>query len=99
MRGWAIRGARSARCRGLRRDFGPGSPDQIWAGDVTYIPTAQGWLRPAEVFDIGSRHIVGYSMADHARSQLVVDALDIPGLPNFTISNLLAHQHGVALTG
>ena len=60
----------------VRRDFRPGAPDQVWAGDITYIPTGQGWLYLAVVLDIGSRRIVGYSMADCARSQLVVDALD-----------------------
>ncbi len=48
----------------------------VWAGDITYIPTAQGWLYLAVVLDVGSKRTVGYSMADHARSELVVDALD-----------------------
>ena len=59
----------------VRRDFRPGTPDVVWAGDITYIPTGQGWLHLAVVLDVGSRRIVGYSMADHARSELVVDAL------------------------
>ena len=59
----------------VRRRFRPGPPDAVWAGDITYIPTGGGWLHLAVVVDVGSRRIVGYSMADHTRSELVVDAL------------------------
>ena len=57
------------------RDLRPGAPDQTWAGDITYIPTAQGWLHLAVVLDIGSRKLIGHSMAGHTRAELVVDAL------------------------
>ncbi|MCY4036683.1 MAG: IS3 family transposase [bacterium] len=60
----------------VRRDFRPGTPDHTWAGDITYIPTSQGWLHLAVVLDVGSRRLIGYSMADHTRAELVVDALD-----------------------
>ena len=60
----------------VRRDFRPGALDQTWAGDITYIPTGQGWLHLAAVLDVGSRKLVGYSMAHHTRAELVVDALD-----------------------
>lgn len=59
----------------LRRDFRPGAPDHTWAGDITYIPTSQGWLHLAVVLDVGSRRLIGYSMAGHTRAGLVVDAL------------------------
>ncbi len=68
--------SRSAPTDLVRRDFRPGPPDVVWADDITYIPTAQGWLHLVVVLDVGSRRTVGYSMADHARSELVVDALD-----------------------
>ena len=60
----------------MRRDFRPGSPDAVWAGDVTYIPTAQGWLHLAVVLDAGFCRLVGCSMADHTRAARAVDALD-----------------------
>ncbi len=60
----------------VRRRFRPGRPDRVWASDITYVPTGQGWLHLAVVLDVGSRRLIGYSMADHARSELVVDALD-----------------------
>lgn len=59
----------------VRRDFGPGCPDRVWIGDITYVPTGQGWLYLASVLDLGSRRWVGYAMADHMRTQLVADAL------------------------
>ena len=46
-----------------------------WIGDLTYIGTGEGWLYLATVIDLGSRRLIGYSMADHMRTELVVDAL------------------------
>ena len=57
------------------RRFGPGAPDVAWCQDVTYIPTREGWLYLASVLDLGSRRLLGYSMADHMRTELVLDAL------------------------
>lgn len=53
----------------------PEVPDQAWAGDITFIPTSTGWLYLAVVIDLCSRRIVGWSLADHMRSDLVLDAL------------------------
>lgn len=53
----------------------PEKPNQAWAGDITFIPTASGWLYLAVVIDLCSRRIVGWSLADHMRTQLVSDAL------------------------
>jgi putative transposase len=53
----------------------PDKPDQVWAGDITYIPTTAGWLYLAVVIDLCSRKIIGWSLADHLRAELVVDAL------------------------
>jgi putative transposase len=59
----------------IGRRFAPGVPDVAWVGDITYIPTGQGWLYLASVLDLGSRRWLGYSMADHMRTELVADAL------------------------
>jgi transposase InsO family protein len=59
------------------RDFTP-DPDGLdtrWCGDITYIPTDEGWLYLATVIDIASRRVVGWSTADHLRTELVADAL------------------------
>lgn len=53
----------------------PNSPNRAWAGDITFIPTSAGWLYLAVVIDLCSRRIVGWSLADHMRSELVIDAL------------------------
>jgi transposase InsO family protein len=57
------------------RRFDPGAPDVAWCGDITYIPTGEGWVYLASVLDLGSRRFLGYSMADHMRTELVADAL------------------------
>lgn len=59
----------------IGRRFAPGAPDVAWVGDITYIPTGEGWLYLASVLDLGSRRWLGYSMADHMRTELVADAL------------------------
>ena len=61
----------------IGRRFDPGAPDVAWVGDITYIPTGEGWLYLASVLDLGSRRWLGYSMADHMRTELVADALDM----------------------
>jgi putative transposase len=53
----------------------PEVPDRAWAGDITFIPTSAGWLYLAVVIDLCSRRVVGWSLADHMRSDLVLDAL------------------------
>lgn len=59
------------------RRFNPGAPDVAWASDITYIRTGEGWLFLACVLDLGSRRLLGYSMADNMRTQLCSDALDM----------------------
>ncbi len=59
----------------LRRDFTATEPGHKLVGDITYIPTWQGWLYLATVLDCFSKKVVGYAMADHMRTELVTDAL------------------------
>lgn len=59
----------------LERDFAAEAPDRKWAADITYIPTDEGWLYLAAVIDLCSRRIVGWSMAEHMKAELVGDAL------------------------
>jgi putative transposase len=61
----------------LQRRFDAELPNQKWAVDITCIPTDEGWLYLAGVIDLCSRKIVGWSMADHLRSDLVEDALQM----------------------
>jgi putative transposase len=59
------------------RVFAPSAPNQLWVADIKYIPTAAGWLYLAAVVDCFSRRVVGWSMRDDLRAELVVDALEM----------------------
>jgi putative transposase len=59
----------------LGRLFDPDHPDVAWCGDITYVPTDDGWLYLASVIDLASRHLLGWSMGDHHDARLVCDAL------------------------
>ena len=59
------------------RDFAVDEPDQLWVADITYVPTWAGFLYLAVVLDAFSRRVVGWAMATHLRTELVVDALNM----------------------
>jgi putative transposase len=59
----------------VRREFRPAGPDRLWVADIKYVPTWQGYLFIACVIDAWSRKVIGWSMRDDLRSELVVDAL------------------------
>jgi putative transposase len=59
----------------LDRNFVAERPDAVWLADISYLPTDEGWLYLAVVEDLATREVVGWSMADHLRSGLCVDAL------------------------
>lgn len=59
------------------RKFYAQGPNQIWAGDITYIRTWEGWLYLAVVIDLYSRRVVGWAMANHMRTELVTEALQL----------------------
>jgi transposase InsO family protein len=61
----------------LKRDFNPLAPDVAWCGDITYIPTGEGWLYLATVIDLFSRRVIGWALAEHMRAGLVGDALSM----------------------
>jgi putative transposase len=71
-----IRDAKAAPAPDLvDRDFTADAPDRLWVADITYVRTWQGWLYLAAVIDVYSRMVVGWSMAEHMRTELVSDAL------------------------
>jgi putative transposase len=59
----------------VARDFAPPAPNLTWVGDVTYIKTWAGWAFCATVIDCYSRKVVGFALADHMRTDLIIDAL------------------------
>jgi len=61
----------------VQRDFTASGPNQLWVADITYIPTWTGFLYLAVVLDVWSRRIVGWAMAAHLRTELVLNAFDM----------------------
>jgi len=59
------------------RNFSATAPNQLWVADITYVPTAAGFLYLAVVLDAWSRKIIGWSMANYLRTELVLDALEM----------------------
>jgi len=76
----------------LDRQFATAPPDRTWACDITYIPTDEGWLYLAGVIDVGSRRVVGWSMADHMRTELVADAMEMALARRQPRAGLLHHS-------
>ena len=76
----------------LGRDFEPPGPNVAWSADITYIPTADGWLYLAVVEDLFSRMIVGWSMGEAMTSRLAVDALEMALRRRLPGAGLLAHS-------
>lgn len=60
----------------IRQDFSIGEPGKRYCGDITYVPTVEGWLYLASCLDLGSRRLAGWAMADNMRTALVEDALE-----------------------
>lgn len=59
----------------LQRDFSASAPNQVWVGDITYIPTVEGWLYLAVLVDLFSRRVVGWGMSDQIDTSLALSAL------------------------
>jgi len=76
----------------LNRDFTADRPDEKWTGDITYIPTAEGWLYLAVIEDLYSRKIVGWSMEDHMESTLVEQAFQMATQARKPAQELLHHS-------
>jgi putative transposase len=76
----------------LARDFYPDKPDTAWAADITYIPTAEGWLYLAMVIDLCSRKVVGWATADHLRTDLTLEALRMALTHRKPAEGLLHHS-------
>ena len=76
----------------LDREFTASRPNEKWTSDITYIRTGEGWLYLAVVIDLFSRKIVGWSMAEHMRSELVLEALDMAIVHRRPTADLMFHS-------
>ena len=81
----------------VKRDFSADAPDELWLTDVTYIASDEGWLYLCSILDVFSRRLLGWSMADHLRTELCTDALDaaamVRGRHRF-LGTVLHSDHG-----
>ena len=76
-----------------RRRFAPGAPNVAWAGDITYIPTGEGWLYLSSVLDLGSRRLLGWEMDDCMPTALVGGALTKScRLRGFDVEGVIFHS-------
>lgn len=86
----------------VERAFAPaqiGAPDRLWLADISYVATLEGWLYLAVVLDGFSRKVVGWAMADHLRTALVVDALTMALQNRRPAVGLIHHSdHGCQYT-
>jgi putative transposase len=76
----------------LARGFDPPRPNAAWSADITYVPTADGWLYLAVVEDLFSRMIVGWAMDGSMTSRLAVDALEMAVCRRLPAAGLVAHS-------
>jgi putative transposase len=76
----------------LNRQFSTASPNAKWCCDITYVPTGQGFLYLAAVMDLCSRRIVGWSMADHLKTDLCMNALRMALRERKPAAGLLHHS-------
>jgi putative transposase len=80
-RKWPVTTVRAAHARPapdlVQRAFTATGPNQLWVADITYVPTATGTLYLAVVLEVWSRRIIGWAMATHLRTSLVLAALDM----------------------
>jgi len=75
----------------VERDFTADEPDQLYVADITYVPTWAGFLFLAVVVDVCTRRVVGWAMANHLRTELVLDALNM-ALQQRQPTNVIHHS-------
>jgi putative transposase len=82
----------------VHRQFRPDRPDRLWVQDITQHRTAEGWVYMAVVIDAWSRRVIGWSIADHLRAELVVDALEMARLRRRPEGTTVHSDHGAQYT-
>jgi len=83
----------------IRRDFTAEKPGQRFVGDITCLPTFEGWLYLATVIDLRTREVVGHAMAEHMRTDLVCQAIDLATARGLISDNAVFHSdRGVQYT-
>jgi putative transposase len=77
----------------LNRDFKAEKPNEKWVADITYVATVEGWLYLVAIIDLFSHKVIGYAMADHMKTELVVNALQMAlGRGRKIVGEILLHS-------
>lgn len=82
----------------VKRVFVADAPDKLWVTDITQHRTGEGWLYCAAVIDVFSRRCVGWSIADHLRTELVVDAIDMARWRRKPVGTVVHSDRGAQFT-
>ncbi len=82
----------------VQRDFTAAAPNQLWVADITYVPTWAGFLFLAVVLDAFSRRIVGWAMATHLKTDLVLAALEMARVQRRPVGVIHHSDHGSQYT-
>jgi len=76
----------------LGRNFSAEAPNRVWVTDITYVPTAEGWLYLAAIVDLFSRRVVGWAASEHIDRQLCLQALTDAGRKRGAVPGLVHHS-------
>jgi putative transposase len=76
----------------LERDFVATAPNEKWAGDMTYIPTLEGWLYLAVVIDLFSRKVIGWGMGERITAELATNALEMAQKARGAVAGVIYHS-------
>jgi transposase InsO family protein len=76
----------------IGRDFTAHAPGERFVGDITYLPTEEGWLYLATTIDLYNREVVGYAMAEHMRAELACDAIELAHRRGLVRPNAIFHS-------
>jgi putative transposase len=82
----------------VKRVFHADAPDRLWVTDITQHRTGEGWIYCAAVVDVFSRRCVGWSIADHLRTELVVDAIDMARWRRRPVGTVVHSDRGTQFT-
>ena len=82
----------------VNRQFRANAPDRLWVTDITQHRTTEGWVYAAVVLDVYSRRVVGWSIADHLRTELVADALDMARMRRKPVGTVVHSDRGAQYT-
>ena len=78
----------------LARDFTAEQPDEKWVTDISYVPTAEGWMYLAVLLDLCSKTVVGWAADTHMRTELILDALTMALTARRPGPGLIVHSDG-----